>query len=184
MPCTGQSTSGAALAGVLPVKADVRLLMSVRVYLFITAGAFLLSAFPTKAADNYSIDRLAYEVYVGCYNQYLWSLARSSTETQALVSELEGCRQLARHVLAASKTQEAVRYAAYLLLLGTDGGESEQNNELLHSKRTRAKRYIQEVRELLASGRCLPPPTNVENPAPRLCADAITVERRIESWLK
>ena len=144
----------------------------------------LLLAYPAKGADDYGIDRLAYEVYVGCYNQYLWTLGKSSTEAQALVGELQGCRQLARHVLAASKTREAVRYAAYLLLLGTDGGESEQNNALFDSKRTQGKHYIQEARTLFASGRCIPPHTNVENPAPRLCADAIAVERRLESWLK
>jgi hypothetical protein len=133
------------------------------------------------SAQTKSGPRLAYEVYVGCYNQHLIWL-ETPGERDDLMPELDGCRQLARHVLHKSKTTESTRLVAHLLLLDTDAGESEQNNELLHSKRRFLKPHLLEVGKRLQLGKCVIEGVKLENPSPRLCADRYDVERRLNDW--
>jgi hypothetical protein len=133
------------------------------------------------SAQQKSGPRLAYEVYLGCYNQHLhWLEGPAARED--LMLELEGCRELARRVLRESKSREATRLAAYLLLLDTDGGESEQNSELLNSKRAGLNPHLREVERLLEQGKCVAHGSNLVNPSPRLCANRYDVERRLQLW--
>ena len=135
------------------------------------------------AAQPKSAPRLAYEVYLGCLNQHLHSLEVSGV-SEDLARELEGCRQLARRVLRDSKSPEAAQLVAHMLLLNTDGGESEQNNELAHSKARDLRKSIPLVRRLLEQGKCVAEGVKVPNPSRNLCAERPSAERRLSAWVK
>ena len=146
-------------------------------------GVALLSAlvFLLPAAANSNgptIERLAYETYVGCYNQFLWHLERDRL-SDALRTELDGCRELARRVLVRSADKSSARYLAYFVLLNTDGGESELNSEAIERKRRIIGPFLQEAANLAGQSNCLIPGTRLADPAENLCASAGTVGMRV-----
>jgi hypothetical protein len=120
---------------------------------------------PNKAP----IERQAYETYVGCWNQSL-RLERNSPDADSLRNELQGCRQLARRVLAESRSRLSDTYLAHLLLLGTDGGESEQNNEVVARRRATILPALQALEKRTPTEQCLVPGTVLTDPDPGLCA--------------
>lgn len=129
-------------------------------------------------AQSVTTEKLAYEVYVGCWNQSLL-LERLNPNADSLRLELEGCRQLGRRVLVKTKSHASDRYLAYLLLLGTDGGESEQNNEAVALRRTNVRAVLRELERKLPLASCLAPGTRLADQSSDLCASSDLIRSRI-----
>jgi hypothetical protein len=133
---------------------------------------------PACAAERADMDRLAYDTYVGCQNQYLWHLERDLL-TDALRFDLDRCRHLARSVLRFSKKKGSGRYLAFFLLISTDGGESEQNSEAITERRRDVEPFLQEISKVADGGGCVIPGTRLTDPTKLLCAGAGRARERI-----
>lgn len=143
----------------------------------------ILGVGEANAQNRVSTDRLAYESYVGCYNQARWLYDKSDDPT-GLLNDLDSCRQLARTMLTISKSAASARYLAYLTLLNTDGGESEQNNEAIAKKGRAIRPYLQEVRKLAGRSPCVASGTEIQKPAVHLCASDFNAIRTIDLHLR
>lgn len=139
---------------------------------------FATSISPACAAERLDLDRLAYDTYVGCQNQYLWHLERDLL-TDALRFDLDRCRHLSRSVIRFSKEKGSGRYLAYLLLINTDGGESELNSEAIAERRRDVEPFLQEISKAADGGKCIIPGTRLTDPTNLLCAGAGRVRERI-----
>lgn len=133
-------------------------------------------------AQSVTTEKLAYEVYIGCWNQSLL-LERANPSADSLRVELEGCRQLGRRVLVQARSRASDRYLAYLLLLGTDGGESEQNNEAVDLRRAAVRPVLRELERKLPLASCLAPGTRLADKSPDLCASGDLIRSRIDLHL-
>jgi hypothetical protein len=135
-----------------------------------------------QAQEAVDANRLAYNVFVGCYSQMLWSIGRPGDSSE-LKLDLEGCRDLAIATLRRSRSPGAARYLAHLTLLGIDGHAAESVDEAIASKGATIKRYLREARKQAGKVPCTLPGTPIAQPHENLCADAFTATRRIDSYL-
>ncbi len=130
-------------------------------------------------AQKIDIDQLAYRVYVGCLNEYLRMLEKGN-EDRNLRIELEGCRDLSLEILSKSKSNSGTRYLALLLLLNTDGSDSEKLSIEISKKKNQAKRFQNELRLVSEQGKCFDLSVVKITKSSDLCADPERVKRSME----
>lgn len=146
----------------------------------------ILTLYPAQiliAEEKFDVEKNAYETYLGCYNQLLWS-SEKSCKMDGLSIELIRCTDLARMSLDQSKSSKALRYLAYLQLIDTDGGVKYSNNIVIAKKGHAIKPYLIEASKLAGKTPCLVPGIELlDKAAPNLCNSEKDARREIDEHL-